>query len=95
LIDRQEVMDFPREFGLTPNVIKKDYVLGWTLAGISNHSELSRSCGVDLLFRGDYEVDIEVGDDGGPVHTALPYEAIECGKCGRRKAELDKFDSSD
>lgn len=36
-------MDFSREFILTANVIEKDYVLGWVLAGISNHPELSKS----------------------------------------------------
>ena len=41
MIDRREVMDFSRELGLTANVIEKDYVLGWVLAGISNHSELT------------------------------------------------------
>lgn len=43
MIDRQEIMDFSREFGLTANIIEKDYVLGWTLAGISNHPELGSS----------------------------------------------------
>lgn len=33
-------MDLAREFGLDPNVVEKDYVLGWLLAGISNHSAL-------------------------------------------------------
>lgn len=41
-------MDFSREFGLTANVIEKDYVIGWTLAGISNHSEL----GSNWVFKG-------------------------------------------
>jgi predicted nucleotidyltransferase component of viral defense system len=36
-------MDFSREFGLTANILEKDYVLGWILAGISNHSELGSS----------------------------------------------------
>ena len=35
MIDRQEIMDFSREFSLEPNVIEKDYVLGWVLAGIA------------------------------------------------------------
>jgi hypothetical protein len=39
LIDRREIMEFSREFGLTANVIEKDYVLGWVLAGISSHLE--------------------------------------------------------
>jgi len=33
-------MDFSREFGLAPNIIEKDYMLGWLLAGISHHKEL-------------------------------------------------------
>jgi len=40
LIDRQEIMDFARELGLDPNIVEKDYILGWLLAGISNHPEL-------------------------------------------------------
>lgn len=36
-------MDFSREFGLAQNVIEKDYMLGWLLAGISQHEELSAS----------------------------------------------------
>ncbi|MFH1076986.1 MAG: nucleotidyl transferase AbiEii/AbiGii toxin family protein [Pseudomonadota bacterium] len=48
LINRQEIMDFSREFGLTANVIEKDYVLGWMLTGISSHSELGSS----WIFKG-------------------------------------------
>lgn len=36
-------MDLSREFGLAANIIEKDYVLGWILVGISNHSELASS----------------------------------------------------
>ena len=43
MIDRQEIMDFSREFGLAPNVIEKDYMLGWLLTGISHHAEISMS----------------------------------------------------
>ncbi|MFZ5564186.1 MAG: nucleotidyl transferase AbiEii/AbiGii toxin family protein [Thermodesulfobacteriota bacterium] len=32
-----------REFGLLANVIEKDYVLGWVLAGIFNHPEIGKS----------------------------------------------------
>jgi hypothetical protein len=28
-------MDFSREFGLSPTIVEKDYLLGWILAGIS------------------------------------------------------------
>jgi predicted nucleotidyltransferase component of viral defense system len=48
LIDRREIMEFARELGLTPNVVEKDYVLGWLLASISNHSEL----GSASVFKG-------------------------------------------
>jgi predicted nucleotidyltransferase component of viral defense system len=41
-------MDFSREWGLNANVIEKDYVLGWVLAGISNHAEL----GTEWVFKG-------------------------------------------
>jgi predicted nucleotidyltransferase component of viral defense system len=34
-------MDFSREFGLRPDIVEKDYVLGWLLAAISNHNELA------------------------------------------------------
>jgi len=40
LIDKSEIMDFSREFGLTANVIEKDYVLGWVFTGIFNHAEI-------------------------------------------------------
>lgn len=43
MIDRQEIMDFSREFGLAANVIEKDYVLGWVLAGIAAHPEIGQS----------------------------------------------------
>ena len=37
MIDRQEILEFAGEVGLDPNVVEKDYVLGWMLAGISQH----------------------------------------------------------
>ncbi|ABW66624.1 nucleotidyl transferase AbiEii/AbiGii toxin family protein [Desulfosudis oleivorans] len=43
MIDKSEIMDFVREFGLRANVIEKDYVLGWMLAGIFNHPAIGKS----------------------------------------------------
>ena len=43
MISRQETLDLSREFGLNPNVVEKDYVLGWLLAGIFNHPALRSS----------------------------------------------------
>ena len=33
MIDRQELSEFARELSLALNVVEKDYVLGWLLAG--------------------------------------------------------------
>ena len=41
-------MDFSKEFGLAAQVIEKDYVLGWLLAGISQHAVL----GSEWVFKG-------------------------------------------
>ena len=43
MIDRSEIIEFSREFGLRANVIEKDYVLGWVLAGIFNHPDVGSS----------------------------------------------------
>lgn len=37
MIGRQEVIELAREFGLSPNIVEKDYILGWLLAGTFNH----------------------------------------------------------
>ena len=41
-------MEFSREFGLRANIVEKDYVLGWVLAGIFNHPEIGSS----WIFKG-------------------------------------------
>jgi predicted nucleotidyltransferase component of viral defense system len=48
LIDKSEIMEFSREFGLRANVIEKDYVLGWVLAGIFHHAKI----GAEWVFKG-------------------------------------------
>ncbi len=48
MIDKSEIMEFSREFGLRANVIEKDYVLGWVLAGIFNHAEIR----ANWIFKG-------------------------------------------
>ncbi|MBI2058690.1 MAG: nucleotidyl transferase AbiEii/AbiGii toxin family protein [Nitrospirae bacterium] len=48
MIDKQEIMDLAREFGLAPNIVEKDYVLGWLLAGIAHHHALGSS----WIFKG-------------------------------------------
>jgi predicted nucleotidyltransferase component of viral defense system len=41
-------LNFSREFGLRPDIIEKDYVLGWLLNGISNNNQLN----LNWLFKG-------------------------------------------
>ncbi|MBW2108975.1 MAG: nucleotidyl transferase AbiEii/AbiGii toxin family protein [Deltaproteobacteria bacterium] len=43
MIDKREILEFSREFGLNANVVEKDYVIGWVLWGISSHPDLGSS----------------------------------------------------
>ncbi len=40
MIDKREILETASALGLLPNVVEKDYVLGWLLAGINAHPEL-------------------------------------------------------
>jgi predicted nucleotidyltransferase component of viral defense system len=48
VIDRQEIMERSGELPLRPDVVEKDYVLGWLLAGIAAHDEI----GPSWVFKG-------------------------------------------
>jgi len=48
VINRQEIEDKSREFGINPNDIEKDYVHGWILNGIQTQSTL----GNQLILKG-------------------------------------------
>lgn len=48
MIGRQDILDRAAEWGLRPDVVEKDYVLGWMLASIALHPEISES----WLFKG-------------------------------------------
>ena len=39
MIPRQELLDLATDFGLAPNVVEKDYALGWLLAGFGQHPD--------------------------------------------------------
>lgn len=43
MIDRRELLAIAGNLGLLPNVVEKDYVLGWLLAGIYQHPALKDS----------------------------------------------------
>lgn len=48
MIDRGEILELAGELGLRPDVVEKDYVLGWLLAGIAAHPAL----GATWVFKG-------------------------------------------
>jgi predicted nucleotidyltransferase component of viral defense system len=48
VIDKREIIDIAATLSLTPQVVEKDYVLGWLLWGINNREELSGN----WLFKG-------------------------------------------
>lgn len=41
MIDSKEILGVAQSLGLAPNVVEKDYVLGWLLAGISSNAEIA------------------------------------------------------
>ncbi len=41
MISKQDILERAREWKLRPEVVEKDYVLGWVLAAIANHDEAS------------------------------------------------------
>jgi len=43
MINKREILESASTLGLLPNVVEKDYVLGWILAGITAHPKLAES----------------------------------------------------
>ena len=43
MIDRREILAEAERLTLLPNVVEKDYVLGWMLAGIYAHPDIRGS----------------------------------------------------
>lgn len=39
MIAKQELLDLATDFGLAPNIVEKDYALGWMLAAFGQHPE--------------------------------------------------------
>lgn len=48
MIGRREILDIARTLSLRPQIVEKDYVLGWVLAGIYSHKALADS----WIFKG-------------------------------------------
>lgn len=43
MIDKREILETASSLSLLPNIVEKDYVLGWILAGINAHEGLAES----------------------------------------------------
>ena len=43
MIDKREIIEAASALKLLPSIVEKDYVLGWILAGISAHPEISKN----------------------------------------------------
>jgi predicted nucleotidyltransferase component of viral defense system len=43
MIDKREILESASSYSLLPNIVEKDYILGWILAGINAHDELADS----------------------------------------------------
>jgi len=43
MIDSREILEAASSFSMLPNVVEKDYVLGWILAGINAHDDLAEN----------------------------------------------------
>jgi predicted nucleotidyltransferase component of viral defense system len=48
MIDKREILEAASSYSLQPNIVEKDYVLGWILAGIYAHEELAET----WIFKG-------------------------------------------
>jgi predicted nucleotidyltransferase component of viral defense system len=91
MIDRREILEAASSFSLLPNVVEKDYFLGWVLAGINAHEELAES----WLFKGGtclkkcYFKTYRFSED---LDFTLPMKITStrnsCGRCLRRIAML-------
>lgn len=42
MIQREEILEKSKEFGISPNNVQRDYLFGWLLHGIYNKSDLSK-----------------------------------------------------
>jgi predicted nucleotidyltransferase component of viral defense system len=48
MISKNEIMQHARQLNLSPNIVEKDYILNWILAGISHQKELNQA----WIFKG-------------------------------------------
>jgi predicted nucleotidyltransferase component of viral defense system len=108
MIDKREILEISQTLGLGPQVVEKDYVLGWVLAGISNHDALRdnwvfkggtclKKCFFET-YRFSEDLDFTLKDESQIDETFLHGAFNEIGEwvyeqCGLElPAEMRKFD---
>lgn len=56
MIDKRDILEAASALGLLPSVVEKDYVLGWLLAGIHAHPELTGPGPIHQTLSGEFRV---------------------------------------
>ncbi len=78
MIEKYEIMDLAQKYNLMANIIEKDYILGWLLAGINNSGELSKH----WIFKGGtclkkcYFKEYRFSEDSDFTVIEIPMEKI-------------------
>jgi len=95
VIGKQDILERAAEWQLRPEVVEKDYVLGWLLAGIASHPETARQWvfkgGTALkkcyfeTYRFSEDLDFSLLPDAAYSETDLKRVLLEV---ARRTAEL-------
>ncbi len=95
MIGKQDILERAAEWQLRPEVVEKDYVLGWLLAGIASHPETARQWvfkgGTALkkcyfeTYRFSEDLDFSLLPDAAYSETDLKRVLLEV---ARRTAEL-------
>jgi len=94
MIGRQDILDRAAEWGLRPEVVEKDYVLGWLLSALARHAETSerwvfkggtclKKCFYET-YRFSEDLDFSLAPDA--VYTADELEQVlgeVTDQCGR------------
>jgi len=84
LIERREILDMATRMSLTPQIVEKDYALGWMLAGISAHEALFNSRLINVVHAGDRAANLP-----GGVPRKMAEEALVTGSIIKMADEPD------
>lgn len=87
MIERQEILDIANDLSLSPDIVEKDYALGWLLHGIFTHERLAQAWvfkgGTCLkkcyfeTYRFSEDLDFTIADEAQLADEALRASAAE------------------